>query len=293
VAVVGYGRLGCACVDALLSDSELVLAGVVRAAAHAQSALPAPHEQVAVTADPGELGRVDAALVCVPTECVRASAHDLLQHRIPIVECATLHGEAFEAHRGALHQMAIRFSVPAVVGAGWDPGALSLLRALFALLAPQGHTELTHHPGIHVHHSTVASAMPGVRKALSLEQTDPSGRPQRYVYVELEQDSDRARVERTIREDPLFAGEDTLVFPMESVGPLEDEGHGVLLERRTPPGPGHPQLLFEARCSQPRLAARVMVAAARALPACSAGAHGLLDLPLARCFGRDGERVWI
>jgi diaminopimelate dehydrogenase len=67
---------------------------------------------------------------------------------------------------------------------------------------------------------------------------------------------------------------------------LEEEGRGVLLERRgAAEAADHQMLLLEARYAEPALAAQVMVAAARAIPTCGRGAFTLLDLPLGYLWG--------
>jgi diaminopimelate dehydrogenase len=38
-------------------------------------------------------------------------------------------------------------------------------------------------------------------------------------------------VAATIKSEPLFLGEETLVFPVESIAALEGEGAGVVLQR--------------------------------------------------------------
>jgi diaminopimelate dehydrogenase len=73
---------------------------------------------------------------------------------------------------------------------------------------------------------------------------------------------------------------------VESIAALEEEGHGIVLERWGEAGAvGHQRLLLEARFDPVALAAQVMLAAARALHALPAGAHTLLDLPAAELFG--------
>lgn len=286
LAVIGFGKVGMACAKAIREDERLVLAGIVRRSESLAEKLPAPFTQVPVVSHASELKRVDAALICVPTEHVLATAHDLLQHRIPIVECAVLHDEALRNHQTELNRVASHNEVPAIVGAGWDPGALSLFRALFALLIPNGRTETSWHTSASLHHTTAVHAVPGVREALSTELRNTDGRAQRYIYVELEHGADLARIEAAILSDPLFLGEETLVFPVESVRALEETGRGVLLERRgTVAEADHQMLLFEGRYSEPALTAVVMVSAARAIPSIKHGVRNLLDLPLGRLWG--------
>lgn len=297
LAVVGFGKLGRACIRAISKDEQATLAGVVRQREHVEQQPPRGFETVPVAGHITELGRVDAALICVPTAHVLAVAHDLLQKGIPIVECATLHGEAFQKHKAELDKSATRHKVSAVVGAGWDPGALSVFRNLFALLTPRGHTEITRRPGVSLHHTTLAKAIPGVKGALSTELRAASGIRQHYVYVELEDGAKVEAVESAIRADPLFLEEETFVFPVDSVATLEEEGHGVLLERRGSAGQMEHQLfLLEGRFSERALAAQVMLAAARTIWTRRHRAYSLFDLPFGALWGElrhQAEREWL
>jgi diaminopimelate dehydrogenase len=295
VAIAGFGKLGYACAEAVRADEHVKLTGVVRRDPDAP--LPLPFEDVAAATDVSGLGRVDGVLVCVPTKHSAGVALELLQRGVPIVECASLHGEAFERHFAEIDRAAVRHRVPAVVGAGWDPGVLSLFRSLFALSTPKGHTEVTHRPGVNLHHTTAAEATPGVRKALSTELRTSAGTSQRYVYVELEQGADLGSVEKSIRGDPHYLGEETFVVPVDSIAALEEEGHGIVMERRGATGrTEHQLLLLEARYSEAALAGAIMVAAARALPDCTKGAYTVFDLPLGALWGElrgQAREEWI
>lgn len=290
LAVVGLGRLGKACADAILASPGLALAGVVRHAEGAAAPAPERLRGSPVAAHAGELGPVAAALVCVPPAVGRETACHLLERGIPVVECARLHGDAFRAHFEAIDRAADRARRPAVVGAGWDPGALAFFEGLLGLVAPGGHTDVRHSPGTSLHHTLAARSVAGVRDALSTELRGPEGRTQRYVYVELEPGADLESVAAVIRADPLFLDEETLVLPIASAAELEDEGHGVVLERRgSGAGVAHPRFLVEGRFDPWALAAQVMVAAARSLETRRRpGARTLLEVPLAALLG-DGR----
>jgi diaminopimelate dehydrogenase len=293
LAIIGLGNLGRKCVEAVASDLSTELAGVVRRPESApESWLKAP----AVT-HVSELNEVDAALICVPLDEVLGTAQGLLQSRIPVVECARLHGEAFLEHKSEIHRAALHHKVPAVVGAGCDPGALSLFRSQFALLAPRGHTETILHTGASLHHTLAASGIEGVRKALATEHRSGEGTLQRYVYVELEPSADAAAVEDALVNDPLFLDEETLVFAVPSIAALEASDHGVTLERHAASGEAsHTAFLLEARYDEAGLAARMMLAAARSLPFLQAGAYSLLDLPPGALWGElrpAAEKEWM
>jgi diaminopimelate dehydrogenase len=293
LAVIGLGKLGHKCVEAIADDPTTDLAGVVRRAESPPAAwLKAP----AVT-HISELHQVDAALVCVPVEDVMGVTQSLLQSRIPVVECARLHGDVFLEHKSEIHRAALHHKVPAVVGAGCDPGVLSLFRTQFALLAPHGHTETSLHTGTSLHHTLAAAGIKGVRHALSTEHKSSDGVIQRYVYVELEPSADTAAVENAIVNDPLFLDEETLVFPVPSIAALEETNRGVTLERRAAPGEtSHASFLLEARYDEAGVAARMMLTAARSLPVLHAGAYSLLDLSPGTLWGEQrpaAEKEWI
>jgi diaminopimelate dehydrogenase len=293
LAIIGLGNLGHKCAEAILADQTTALAGIVRRAGPS----PLPGLKVPAVTHISELQEVDAALICVPPDAVMGVAKELLQRRIPVVECARLHGDAFLRHKSEMHRIALLHRTPAVVGAGCDPGALSLLRSHFALLAPHGHTETSLHTAPSLHHTLAAEGIKGVRKALATEFKSAGGAIQRYVYVELEASADAAEVEYAITQDPLFLDEQTLVFPVPSIAALEETNRGVLLERRAAQGEtGHSSFLLEARFDEAGLAARMMLAAACALPSLAAGAHSLLDLPPAALWGEHriaAEKEWM
>lgn len=284
IAIVGYGRLGRRCVDAIAADDDAELAGVVRRTG--RTGAIAGLGDLPVVDSITELGDLAAALVCVPTGQALGVCVELLQLGVPVVDCATLHDQAFAAHLAEIDRIAARQRVPAVVGAGWDPGALSLMRSLFALLTPSGHTEVSWRPGISVHHSTVAGSIDGVNRALATEHATASGPLRRIVYVELEPDAEPDAVIEAIRNDPLYEDAETVVVPVADVAMLEEQGHGVLLERRgTAAAVAHQLLLLEGRYDDAALAATVMVAASRTLEGFDHGARSLFELPPGALWG--------
>jgi diaminopimelate dehydrogenase len=100
-----------------------------------------------------------------------------------------------------------------------------------------------------------------------------------------------------IRADPLFLGDETLVFPVASIAALEQEGRGVLLERRGATGRlWHQQFLLEARFDESQRTAHMMLAAACALPQLTPSAHSILDLRLSALWGEQqgkAEGQWL
>jgi len=280
LAIVGFGRLGRACAAAVEEAPDLALAGVVR---RHPAPLPAPFAAVRVAQHVRDLESVDAALLCVPANDTAAVATGLLQGGLPVVECAQLGERARSEHYSLLDSVARRHRVRAVVGAGWDPGALPLLQRLFEVLIPRGHTQIGKHPGMTLHHSAALEDIPGVTEALSGQWPDAEGKPKRYVYVQLAEGADAQRVQAAILSDPVFAGEATEVLQMADLATLEAP-EGLVVERRAAPKVGeHQSLTLDARFEAAAFAARVMSDAARALPFLSPGAHpyalGLRHVP--------------
>lgn len=296
LAIIGFGKLGHACATAIMHDEQIHLAGIVRRAERCSDVLPAPFREITVADHISSLPEVDAALICLPAERVTGAAHDLMQQGIPVIECATLHGDDFTAHKNEMDRLAVRHKVTAIVGAGWDPGALSLFRNIFALFCPHGHTDLTRRPGINLHHSSIAGSIPGVKGAMATEQRSTEGIVQQYLYLELEKGAELRQVEQILRTDPMYAGEELIIFPVDNIATLEDEGHGVLLERRgTAGGKEHQLFLLEARFSEYALCAQVMLSAARAIRHHGKRAYSLFDLPLSALWGdlsEMAEREW-
>ena len=271
LAIVGFGALGHACALALLEAGDLELAGVVR---RSGGALPAPLHRVALGAHLRELKQVDAALLCVPPDAALGVAREILQQRVPLVECARLEGRAQQNYYDTLDRAARNHRVAAIVGAGWDPGVLPLLRRLFEALIPRGQTLSEKHPGLSLHHSAIAAAVGGVRDALATEYRATGGGLQRYVYVELKQGADIASVTQAIEADPLFVDAQAHVFAVPDLAALEAAGSGIVLERRATAAAGrHESLLLEARFDAPTFAARMMLDAARSLAELTPGAH--------------------
>ena len=274
VVVIGLGRLGSACANALIDDSGLMLAGVVRRPG-SLGRMPGRLERFPAVAHVRDLPAVDVALVCVPTDTVAGVARELLQARIPIVECASLEGRALDTHHAELDNVAKDHRVNAIVGAGWNPGMLPLFTQAFEILIPRGQTVFHRHPGLSLHHSAAVEQVQGVKDALVAEYPGTDGALQRYVYVELQRGADFEKVRAAITADPLFVGEATQVFLLDSLSELEtEEGGGMVLERRSAGTSGmHASLLMEARFELAAFAARVMLDAARRIPELRHGAH--------------------
>jgi len=274
VAVIGFGRVGRACAQALMDEGQLALAGIVRRA-ESLGALPGKLRHIPVVGHVRELAAVDVALVCVPSLIASGVARELLQENVAIVECASLEGAVLDAHYAELDRMARKQRRAAIVGAGWDPGALALFARAFEVLIPRGHNVSHPNPGIGLHHSAAVAHIAGVKGALAGQFRGADGASRRYVYIELRHGADLDAVRAEILRDPLFAGESTEVFQVESLSSIEaEEGQGMVLERHSACASGvHASLLLEARFDLVAVTAQLMCNAARKISALPPGAH--------------------
>lgn len=273
VAIVGFGRLGRACAESIAERGELELVGVV-VRPGAIRALPAPFARLARAEHIRDLGRVDVALLCVPPLDSEGVATALLQQGCAVLECAQVAPERREAYWSTLAHAALRHRTRAMTGAGWDPGALTLIRSAFGTLIPHGETSSHRRPPASLHHTAAAVEIDGVAAALAFEQPDATGGLRRYLYLETRHGADRAAVAAAVAADPAFAGEPTEVLFVDSVEALERDAQGVVLERRGTAARGHHQtLLLEARGDPAVLAARIMVDAVAALVRLPVGGH--------------------
>lgn len=102
----------------------------------------------------------------------------------------------------------------------------------------------------------------------------PDGNMQYYVYVEAWGELSADEAQTRIQTDPLFAGCPVQVFAVPDLASLQAAGSGVVLERLLHASPGrHESFLIEARFDSARLAARIMLDAARCVHGLPAGAR--------------------
>jgi 3-hydroxyisobutyrate dehydrogenase-like beta-hydroxyacid dehydrogenase len=83
LAVIGFGRLGQACAEAIFEASDLELAGVVVHRETPGQPVPERLRGALTVTHVSELKQVDAALVCVPAALALGVARELLQGADP------------------------------------------------------------------------------------------------------------------------------------------------------------------------------------------------------------------
>ena len=290
VALVGYGNIGRASLEAIQAAPDMEIAGVVRR--DAKAAQPAELAGIPVVESIGELKDVDVAILATPTRAVEKFAKEVLAMGINTVDSFDIHTQISQL-RQSLGAAAKAGNAVSVISAGWDPGSDSVVRTLMEAIAPKGVTYTNFGPGRSMGHSVAVRAIEGVKDALSMTIPVGTGIHRRMVYVELEEGADFKTVEAAIKADPYFVHDETHVQQVPCVDDLNDVGHGVNLVRKGVSGTTHNQLFeFNMKINNPALTAQVLVCCARATMRLQPGCYTMIEVPVVDLL--PGERdEWV
>lgn len=287
VAIVGYGNIGKAALEAVNSADDMMLVGIVR---RQVNNIAEELRSYTVVDDIDKLGQVDVALLCTPTRSVPEYAVKMLSKGISTVDSFDIHGQIYEL-RSELSTVAQQNNAVAVISAGWDPGSDSVVRCLMQALAPKGITYTNFGPGRSMGHSVAVRSIEGVKDALSMTIPLGTGVHRRMVYVEVEEGYDFEVIKQKILSDDYFRFDETHVTKVDNVAALNDVGHGVNMVRKGVSGTTHNQLFeFDMKINNPALTGQVMVAAARATQKIQAGAYTMIEIPPIYLLEGDTER---
>ena len=288
-AVVGYGNIGCYAVEALEAAPDFELVGVVRRDA---TQVPPELRPYPVVSSIGELGKVDVALLCIPTRLVEQTALGILAQGIRTVDSFDIHTDIL-ALRRTLGEAARQHDTVSVIASGWDPGSDSVVRTLMEAIVPRGITYTNFGPGMSMGHTVAVKAIAGVKRALSMTIPTGTGIHRRMVYIELEVGYQAPEVIAAIKADDYFAHDETHVTVVDDVDALIDMGHGVEMIRKGVSGKTQNQLLsFNMKINNPALTAQILVAVARASMRQSPGCYTLQEIPVIDLLPGEREQ-WI
>ena len=279
IAIVGFGNVGKSALEAIQSAPDMELRCVVgspRATAPPQLKDCWVNDIKNINA----YGKVDAAILCLPSRMCPDAAEALLGMGISTVDAYDIHGNIWKM-KCRLDAVAKQSGAGAVIAAGWDPGTDSMVRAMMEAMAPQGLTYVDFGPGMSMGHSVAAKAVAGVENALSITLPTGAGVHRRMVYVQLKPGALIDEVTKNLKADPYFSHDETHVKQVDDVMALLDMGHGVHIARKGVSGSTHNQLLdFSMRINNPALTSQVMISAARAVLKQPAGCYTMIELPL-------------
>jgi len=277
IAIVGYGNIGKAVIEAVDATKDMELCGVVMR----KESLNKPLVSVPVVDEVGRLEtKPDVAILCTPSRTIPEVAEAYLLQGINTVDSYDIHSDIWEL-RERLRAAAEKGGSTAVVSVGFDPGGDSVVRALLEVLAPQGKTFTNFGPGMSMGHTVAVKAIAGVKNALSVTIPLGTGVHRRLVYIELLDGYAFKDVAAKIKADPYFVNDETHVYLEQDVSSLIDVGHGVNMVRKGVSGKTHNQFFeFNMKINNPALTAQVMVACARAGAKQAPGAYTMIELPV-------------
>lgn len=290
-AIVGYGNIGKAVLEALQAAPDFEVAGVVRRAGSTANN-PLELTGIPIVDDIRKLNDVQVAVLCSPTRSVPAQAREMLALGINTVDSYDIHSSIWEL-RQELEPVAQANNAVAVVSAGWDPGSDSVVRALLEAMAPKGVTYTNFGPGMSMGHTVAVKAVPGVKKALSMTIPTGTGIHRRMVYIEVEEGYKFEEVANAIKTDAYFVHDETHVTQVASVDNLIDMGHGVNLVRKGVSGTTYNQLFeFNMKINNPALTGQILVSCARATMKTRPGAYTMIEIPVIdMLFGEKEELI--
>lgn len=288
-AVVGYGNIGKAVVEALEAAPDFELVGIVRRDGNNRAGVP---DFVKVAGSISELGDVDVAILASPTRKIEEQAREILAMGINTVDSFDIHGQIPQL-RSNLDKVAKEHGAVSIISAGWDPGSDSVVRTLLEAIAPKGITYTNFGPGRSMGHTVAVKAIEGVKDALSMTIPVGTGIHRRMVYVELLPGYELDKVAATIKADPYFSSDETHVMQVDSVDALNDVGHGVNLVRKGVSGTTHNQMFeFDMKINNPALTGQVLVCVARASMRQQPGCYTMIEIPVVDLLAGDRD-YWV
>lgn len=281
VAVMGSGHIGTYAVKGIQITDDMQLAGIIELASMVEK-IKARFPGVEVVDDVSKLSvKPDVVLMACPTRTVQKEAPKFLKLGISTVDAFDMHGAAFVELKATLDPVAKENHAVAIMGAGVDPGASSMIRALFEIWAPTGLTYVNFGPGMSMGHTVALKSFAGVRDALAITRPGRPGCHQRDVYIQPEPDVDFNKLTEKIMQDPYFSHDDVHFFKVEDVKPLVDMGHRIQVTRKGGSCGIDNQLLeFDSHFHNPASTAQVLICTVRAATHLNAGAHLMLEIPL-------------
>lgn len=300
LGVVGYGRLGAALERQLISSKEDELVAIfTRRPPHLVKTLSGRQEALADALR--FTSRVDCLLIAQGSALDVPELTPSLCRSFSVVDSYDNHSD-LSRHIAECDRVARASGNLAVVGAGWDPGLLSVIRTLSAAVLPsspvhtfwgegvsQGHSEAVRHIDgvIDAVQYTVPNEA-AIKKALSGETTiTKAEKHKRVCYIAAEKEKEEQIRSEVINMPEYFLGYETEVFFVSS-GELHSL-HSSLSHRGRVISVGKPYPSATERCgfdfslfcgSNPELTASIMLSAAHALERLKArGCVGALSLP--------------
>lgn len=281
VAIVGWGNVGRGCKRAISECSDLVLAGVVRRPSTVKNE-ESELQNTRVVSDITKLKNVDVALLCIPSREVPERIRQYQELGISTVDSYDEHDKILAVRKDLAINAQVKKTVN-IIGAGWDPGTDSAIRALMKLVSITGHTTTTFGGatgGRSMGHTALVKNIEGVKNAVALTLANGRGKQKRKVYIELMPDADFEKIEKTIKADAYFAGDPTEIEVVKSIDKYNTLHHAGSVERTGM----QVNQRYDVAGINPEFTANIMVSCARACMVAKSkgefGAYTFIERPL-------------
>lgn len=261
VAIIGWGNVGRGCKRAIAENPDLFLAGVVRRPVSLGKQDPSL-DNVKVVADIKELGKVDVALLSIPSREVPERIKEYQAMGICTVDSFDEHDRIVVLKKD-LDINAKAKKVVSIFATGWDPGTDSAIRAVMKVASYMGHTTTTfggEKGGRSMGHTVAVKTIAGVKDAVALTLANGRGKQKRRVYVQLDAGADPETVAKAIQTDAYFRTEPTEVLFVKKIDKYNTLHHEGELERTGMQA----NQRYTVEGNNPELTANIMVSCARA-----------------------------
>jgi len=286
IAVIGYGNVGKATTQAVREEPDMELIGVVEPLGVVKNG-----EDVKIVKNFSELSNVDVAIICTPSRAVTQITEEIISSGVNTVDSFDIHEEILDFQK-KLDVTCKANKKVAIISAGWDPGIDSIIRGLFLAMAPKGITHTNFGPGMSMGHTCAVKTIKGVKDALSITVPVGLGLHKRVVYIELDGKETIDVVEGSIKKDPYFIKDETVVIEVKDISKLMSVSHGVTIERNGVSGITHNQILkYECKANNPALTSQIMVSSARAVTRQEPGCYTVIDIPIKDFLFEDRDSL--
>ncbi len=282
IAIIGTGNVGISAAKAVSESSDMELVAFVSRNKTAVKAFP----NVRVVKNVDELSeKPDGAIVCLPSELVEKTEKELLEKGISTADAFDIHDELYKM-KERIKISAEKGNSVAIIGAGWDPGLDSVIRALMLTAFPKSVPVTDFGPGMSMGHSVAARAVEGVKDAIAFTVPLGNGEHTRIVYTVLKSAADRKSVEENIKNGKYFEHDECSVEFVDSVELLFNTKHKVEIESIE----DTQKINFCMRIDNPTVTGRILCSAMRAAFKQNVGAYFMTEVPLS-CFCENCRKI--
>ncbi len=315
VGIVGYGNLGKGVEKALTFAKDVSCLGIFTRR-NPDSVKPLSNLPVySVSELENFKGKIDVLILCGGSATDLPTTTQNYLKDFNTIDSFDTHAKIPE-YFNKLDKIGKENGTLGAISVGWDPGLFSICRALFTAVLPNGFDNTFWGKGVSQGHSDCLRRIDGVanaiqytipkeealEKARSGKKVDLTVRDKhlRECFVAVKDGSDKALIEKTIKETPnYFADYDTVVHFVseEEVKEMQKSlAHGGFVIRTGDTGGNSHVMEFSIKLdSNPEFTSSVIVAYARAVAKMNkegkTGAVTVLDIPVRYLLDESLESV--